>query len=70
MPSDNICIWEAKFAAPEQSLYKGGNLKIQIVLPYPFQFDQSNPATLGSYPISLYISRFPYGRPNLLISKM
>ncbi|CAB4036406.1 Hypothetical predicted protein [Paramuricea clavata] len=37
MPSDNICIWEAKFAAPEQSLYKGANLKTQVVLPeeYP-----------------------------------
>ena len=34
VPSDNIYIWEAKFPAPEQSLYKGANLKIQIVLPY------------------------------------
>lgn len=23
VPSDNICIWEAEFAAPEQSLYNG-----------------------------------------------
>ena len=37
VPSDNIYIWEAKFAAPEQSFYKGANLNIQIVLPeeYP-----------------------------------
>ena len=36
VPSDNIYIWEAKFAAPDQSLYKGANLRVQIVLSYPF----------------------------------
>ncbi|XP_028402984.1 ubiquitin-conjugating enzyme E2 2-like [Dendronephthya gigantea] len=37
VPTDSIYIWEAKFAAPDQSLYKGATLKIQIVLPeeYP-----------------------------------
>ncbi|KAK2554136.1 Ubiquitin-conjugating enzyme E2 D4 [Acropora cervicornis] len=35
LPSDSLQIWQAVVPGPNESLYKGGQFKVQVYLPYP-----------------------------------